>query len=362
MKKKIKISFFLPTLGAGGAERVMSFVSQNIDKNLFDATMVIIGKKSESDFETKNLKVVYLNKDRVLVSFSAIFSYIKKAKPDIAISAIGYLNIMMAFTSIFFAKTKFIGREVNVLTVLAKYSPPQKFTAKIVPFFTKVSYKWLDGIVCQSRDMQKDLNENFGLEKERLTVINNPITFNFTIKKTDEFQKKECFQFVTVGRLAKQKGHLRILEALSNLKIPFHYTIIGNGPEKERIFSTIRGYNMSDKVTHIAYTNKVPDFLAKSHIFLQGSYVEGFPNALLESCAVGTPVIAYDAPGGIDEIIEENVNGFIAKNVDEYINAINNIIGSLDKWNPNVVSESVYKKYNSEKILADYQELFLKLA
>ena len=74
MKKKMKISFLLPTLGAGGAERVMSFVSQNIDKNLFDTTMVIIGKKSESDFETKNLKVVYLNKDRVLVSFSAILS------------------------------------------------------------------------------------------------------------------------------------------------------------------------------------------------------------------------------------------------------------------------------------------------
>ena len=33
--------------------------------------------------------------------------------------------------------------------------------------------------------------------------------------------------------------------------------------------------------------------------------VEGFPNVLIESCVVGTPILAFNAPGGLDEIIEK---------------------------------------------------------
>ena len=48
---------------------------------------------------------------------------------------------------------------------------------------------------------------------------------------------------------------------------------------------------------------KIIDYLSDSDFFIQGSYVEGFPNSVLESCSVGTPVIAFNCPGGTKEII-----------------------------------------------------------
>ena len=75
--------------------------------------------------------------------------------------------------------------------------------------------------------------------------------------------------------------------------------------------------DLSSKITHVPFTDKVPEYLKESDIFLQGSFVEGFPNALLESCAVGTPVIAFNALGGIDEIIQDGVNGFMVDNIDD---------------------------------------------
>jgi glycosyltransferase involved in cell wall biosynthesis len=94
-------------------------------------------------------------------------------------------------------------------------------------------------------------------------------------------------------------------------------------------------------------------------MFLQGSYVEGFPNALLESCAVGTPVLAFNALGGINEIVEPDINGYVAQDEVDFLSKLNLIL--TKKWDPDVVSNSVIKKYNKNKILNDYQDLFKSL-
>ena len=84
-------------------------------------------------------------------------------------------------------------------------------------------------------------------------------------------------------------------------------------------------------------------------MFIQGSFVEGFPNALLESCAAGTPVIAFNVPGGTKEIVEHNINGYLVDDGDDV--SFLNYLNSFKEWNPNVVRDSVYKKFNKEKII-----------
>ena len=44
---------------------------------------------------------------------------------------------------------------------------------------------------------------------------------------------------------------------------------------------------------------------------------EGFPTTLLEATSYGIPIVAYNAPGGIAEIIEDGVNGFLIKENNE---------------------------------------------
>ena len=39
-------------------------------------------------------------------------------------------------------------------------------------------------------------------------------------------------------------------------------------------------------------------------------------NVLIESIALGTPVVAFDCPSGPSEIIKNNVNGYLIKNGD----------------------------------------------
>ena len=126
---------------------------------------------------------------------------------------------------------------------------------------------------------------------------------------------------------------------------------------KDEIFSVIKQYGLADKVTHIPFSNEVSTLLQQHDIFLLGSFVEGFPNVLLESCAVGTPVVAFNAPGGINEIIIEDVNGFIAEDQNEYLDKIVHAVSK--DWNLAEVRNAVVSRYNESKIIADYENLFL---
>lgn len=348
-QSKITVLFILPSLCAGGAERVMSFVSQHIDKSTFSPALIVAGFEKDNAYNVDNVDVTYLNKPRILSALPLIVKIIKKQKPNIVVSSISHVNTAMAMISPFFRNTKFIGREATVLSQRKN----EKRSRKWSPFYLlPKGFKKLDALICQSKDMAEDMASNFNIPKDKIHIINNPIS-NLPAVKSNSYNGS-IKKFITVGRLTEVKGHLRILELLSKLKEPFNYTIIGNGNLKAEIFEKAKQLDLIDKIKHIPFTNKVNEELAKHDYFLQGSYVEGFPNALLESCVVGTPVIAFNAPGGTKEIIENGVNGYLVNNEEDYLNKIKEDYN----WDAETVRASVYNKFNKQVILGQYEELF----
>ncbi|MDO6596774.1 glycosyltransferase [Oceanihabitans sp. 2_MG-2023] len=356
-KQKIKITFVIPSLAAGGAERILSFVAKNIDKNKFQPTLLVVGFEKDTVYDVSNLEVAYLNKTRVLKAVFAIVKHFRSQKPQIVVSSIFHLNTIIAYLSIGFPKIKFAAREANVLSVLAEHDRGNRlsFSKKIIV----KAYKLVDCLICQSKDMQNDMMANYGVAQNKTALINNPITFN-AAPKTETRNSNKPLQIITVGRLSKEKGHARIIEVLSKLKFPFHYFMIGDGNEKEYIVDLIRTKGIENQVTQIDYIKDVEGYLRMSDVFLLGSYSEGFPNALIESCVVGTPIIAFNAPGGINEIIAPGKNGFIINTVDECVKELTKLNNNYS-FSPKTVNQIVVNNFNSKKIINQYEELFIKL-
>jgi glycosyltransferase involved in cell wall biosynthesis len=352
---KINITFALPNLLAGGAERVFSYVAQNIDQNQFNVTLLIVGFSKDASYDVKNIKLVFLEKPRVKDGIFALYHYLRNNKPDIFVSAIGHLNLVVAYMSVFFPKIKFIAREVTVLSLDAAFFSTKKKKFNILSLVNKHRFNLFDKIICQSQDMLEDIKMSYNIKGDRMVVINNPVTDSFQLKKPQT--KSAVRQYITIGRLSKEKGYERIIRILSRINIPFHYTIIGSGREKDSIFALIEKFGLTDKVTHIDFTKDVSKYLSKSDFFLQGSYFEGFPNCLIESCSVGTPVLAFKAPGGTKEIIEDGVNGFLVDDDDDYLKKL------LDshEWCPSDIRESVHKKFNQKLIIQQYEDLFINI-
>lgn len=356
VNKKIKVIFVLPSLVPGGAEKIMSFVAQNLNKELFEAKMWIIGKSSGTDYELKNIELRYFNLSRVLKAFLPLVFALIKERPKYVICSLTHLNILMGFISVLFPRIKFIGRESNVLSAKSKFSQGKRPSLKRMLRF---AYSRLDLLICQSNDMKEDLLANYSIEESKLTVINNPITkiVDLPERKYPIDLDKKPIKFITVASLKKQKGHLRMLEALSLLDIKFRYTMIGDGPESDIIKKYIKELNLTENVLHIPFTDNVENYLAESDFFLQGAYTEGFPNCLLESCVTGLPIIAYNAPGGLNEIIKEGFNGFLAKDDEDFRKNIE--LAIQHSWCPEEISKDIIARYNKNRIINKYENAIL---
>lgn len=331
----------IPHLGTGGAERVFAFVSQHLNPDKFATELLVMGKSEQTTYQVDKIPVTYLEKNRVLHAVPGIYRYLRNKRPDIVLSSIGHLNMVAGVMAVLLPSIRFIIRPASV------------GSKEEGSWQAKKCFAQAHSVLCQSKDMAHNFQKRYGIPDEKITIIGNPVRDTGAIDAPDVID--QTHNLVTVGRLDPIKGHARILNILAQLERDFHYTIIGDGPEKENILNQIDNLRLNDKITHIPHTDKVNDYLIQNDLFLQGSYSEGFPNAVLESCAVGTPTLAFDVPGGTKEIIEPGINGFLVADEQEYLT----LLQADHHWKRSEVSRSVLLKFGSQTVLDQYENLLI---
>ena len=154
----------------------------------------------------------------------------------------------------------------------------------------------------------KDLVYKNGYEGESEIIKITPAIDVSFFNYEEEFNFSNENRFTTVARLHWKKGIEYTLNALSILKnkgVPFHYTIIGEGIDRERLEFAVHQLDLKN---HVSFKGKVKheqvkDELKKGDIYIQYSIQEGFCNAVLEAQALGLLCIVSDAEG-----LPENVN------------------------------------------------------
>ncbi len=176
-----------------------------------------------------------------------------------------------------------------------------------------------DAIVGVSNKVCARVIKSVGMDNV-YTVYNgvNPDLFQPSIIKYDDYT------IVSVASLKKIKGNHYLIDAVKmflekHKDQTIKLILIGHGPEQEALTALIRERNMEDIVQMIGYIayEEVAQIVTQCDVFVMPSYYEALGCAYLEAMACRLPVIGCRYQG-IDEIIQDGINGFLVNPHDIY--------------------------------------------
>ncbi len=167
---------------------------------------------------------------------------------------------------------------------------------------------------CVSAATRNDA-EAWGLEPAKAVVIRPAVDSSY-FRPAEEPRPgdgRAPLEIVTTGSLVGIKGHEYALLAIRRILdrgVSAKFSIIGDGPERDRVQFTVRDLGLEPHVRLLGRRtpDQVREMLRRSDVFLLTSLSEGISNAALEAMACGLPVVTTDC-GGMREAVEDGVSG-----------------------------------------------------
>ena len=286
----MKIVFVCDTLGSGGAERVISTLSNEFINQGRCVSIIVLSKVAGTPFYKlkEGVDVHYLTKDikqRISVFRKAklLKRCIEDMNPDIVISFISYVCIY----------TWWALRKTKIPYIVSERNDPNQ-RPKIKQYLLNLSFKKSAGCVFQTTDA---MNWYRRIVSTRTTVIYNPVNLDCNPKAI--YKRKK--QILYVGRFSEQKNLFMLIDAFKTFSKSHEDYVLkmyGSGLLKEAIFEYIKQNSLDSKVQMLSSSPKWQKNEADSRLFVLPSKYEGMPNVLAEALCLGIPSVSTNCTIG----------------------------------------------------------------
>ncbi|MEO8584309.1 MAG: glycosyltransferase [Flavitalea sp.] len=317
MINKKKIAFLSPSIGAGGAERVICTLANEFHYRDYEVIIICLnpGEKPLYHLE-KEVKVIslisterkdsFFNRIRFgVVTFFSLIHTLKKESP----------SILFAFQT----SANFWGGIVCSLlripyTVSERTSPKRTIYAKsgMMQIILSILYNKARAVIAPATGILESIKQNSHFKSlNNLQLIRNFVQ-PFNIFKEEKVHPNKFV--LGAGRLEFVKGFDRLIDSFALLKTTgVDLLIVGNGTERISLENRITALGLQKKVFLVGEVANIQDYYKQCEIFVLPSRNEGYPNALIEAMSIGIPCIAMDCEFGPAEIINDGENGFLVK-------------------------------------------------
>lgn len=312
----MKLLFLITSLNRGGAERVLSQMSQNFPD---DVECTVLLNKKDSDDYPFNGEIITLGIDdefKMSIGFqlkvflkrlSALRKLKKSGEYQACISFMDSSNFANVLTRNKRCKT--------IVSIHISYAGVDKKIYKwfVIPVAGYL-YRFADAIVPVSGIIKNELITNMHINANKVRVIYNAFNIKQLLNSAQqpientEIEKfiKDSFVFVNMGRLMRQKGQPHLIRAFSKVRLQCKNAkliVMGEGKEREYLEEIVKLYNLDSSVKILPFQSNPYRILAACNAYVFPSLWEGYPNALCEAIICGLPCISADFRSGAREIL-----------------------------------------------------------
>lgn len=157
--------------------------------------------------------------------------------------------------------------------------------------------------VAVSQGVEKDFIEVFG-RKSKITTIYNPIDVKQVVSTASEYVPDiDPPYIVNVGKFKQQKRHDVLIKAYAKANVQEKLVLVGTGELLEASKKLVKDLGIEDKVVFTGFKKNPYPYMKHAKFMVLSSDFEGLGLVILESLALGTPVISTDCPSGPNEIL-----------------------------------------------------------
>lgn len=305
----MNILCIIPTLGHGGAQRVLVELAEHLSATTSYQVSFLIFKGGEDRFYKPNDQIPVHCIDTVQgnsISWLALSQTpmrvrkkIKYIAPDVIISFQDVANFPTLLAT--------LGLNCRVI-VSERLDPSHHSAAKTRQLVRSLLYPLADRIVVQTKHIANQMPK---ITAKQVSIIPNPAP-TITTSANPHIPTKNGFRAIAAGRLEDQKNFSFLIDAIAHARLHlagWHIEIFGEGSQRKILQDKIESLSLQKHITLRNATEDLGAEMRRSHLYLLTSKYEGFPNTLLEAVAYGLPSIAIRSVSGVEEMVRNNING-----------------------------------------------------
>ena len=317
-EKKLKILHIIPSLMAGGAERLVIDICNELNKrNGIEVKLLLLSKRIDFDDKTINFDYSVINSNLRLSLKSSnqadlieFEDAVTEFKPDIIHSHLYEAELISRWK--IFPQTSYITHCHDNMSQISNFSKKKSLKKNITDFYEK---KLLFG-------RYKDCNNNFiAISKDtkdyftkvippalkpNIFLLSNAIDFKrFYFAKRGKPKSDHIIHAACVGSLVNKKNQkflIPIVVYLKNKGFDCKIDVLGDGPNRESLQAQIDSNNLHEEITLHGNVKNVEEFMRNTDFYIHTATYEPFGLVLLEAMASGLPVISLDGKGNRDII------------------------------------------------------------
>ncbi len=382
-----KIAIVTRQMIAGGIEKALISMLEELPEDSFDITLFVMSKGGE--FEEFIPKVV-----KVKCVFGEENSTKEKVFKSLKTGSLIFMFKVLLFRLLAFRAKRVSKKEEYFLKTAPTYSEqydvaiayhtpaalPVKYVANHLNATHKIAwihsdireykeemnsylkyYGAFDKIFCVSRYAMDMFNVSYPRLANKTEIFYNIINENklmILANERNSFNDNfEGIRILTVGRLTLQKGPDVLPEIILKLKeegLNFKWYWIGDGEMKEGLEQKTIQYNLSDYFLLLGTKKNPYPYFKDCDIYVQPSRHEGYCITLAEARVFNKPIVTTDFVGAREQIVNKETGSIVHFNTDEIYMAVKELILSgnirnkykLNLAKKNDFSNDIYKIVN----------------